>query len=132
MINLQARCLLQYEFTRPTMAIFMLRPRSGQAQWVMSEHYHITPMPTVATINEYTDTYGNVCQRVLLPQGVCTVESVIEVSTTGFIDVNPHAMPTPILQLPRCGHVFIAEPLLPARFIAKACPRYHGQFPNWL
>ena len=112
MINLQARCLLQYEFTRPTMAIFMLRPRSGQAQWVMSEHYHITPMPTVATINEYTDTYGNVCQRVLLPQGVCTIESMIEASTTGFIDVNPHAMPTSILQLPSDVVMY----LLPSRY----------------
>lgn len=112
MINLQARCLLQYEFSQPTMAIFMLRPRSGQAQWIIHEQYRITPQPTIATINEYTDMFGNVCQRTLLPQGLCSIESVIDVSTTGFIDVNPQAMPTPILQLPPDVLLY----LLPSRY----------------
>lgn len=112
MINLQARCLLQYEFAQPTMAIFMLRPRSGQAQWIIHEQYRIMPQPTIATINEYTDMFGNVCQRTLLPQGLCSIESVIDVSTTGFIDVNPQAMPTPILQLPPDVLLY----LLPSRY----------------
>lgn len=112
MINLQARCLLAYEFTQPTMALFMLRPRSGQAQWIIHEHYRIDPKPTIATINEYTDLFGNVCQRALLPQGQCTIQSLIDVSTTGFIDVNPAAIPTPILQLPPEVMSF----LLPSRY----------------
>lgn len=118
MINLQARCFLHYEFDQPTNVIFMLRPRSTQSyqshqsQWIINQRFHITPKPTLANINEYSDIYGNICQRTLLPQGVCTVESVIEVSTTACIDLNLQAMATPILQLP----AYVMMYLLPSRY----------------
>ena len=42
----------------------MLRPRSGYAQWITREEYAFEPH---APVVEYTDNFGNLCQRVLIP-----------------------------------------------------------------
>jgi transglutaminase-like putative cysteine protease len=75
----------------------MLRPRSGAAQWVVSERYELTPWVPAA---EYVDSFGNLCQRFTLPQGDSTVlvESVVEVADQ--IDVDRHALQVPPALLP--------------------------------
>lgn len=92
MITLQASCILEYNFPQSTSAVFMLRPRSGAAQWLIQEHYRITPQPTFGNIDEYTDNYGNLCQRIIFPQGLCRVESNVTVVTAANIDTQPLTM----------------------------------------
>jgi hypothetical protein len=40
---LDASCQLDYQTSEEVPAIFMLRPRSGWAQWIMREEFHTRP-----------------------------------------------------------------------------------------
>ena len=77
--------------------VAMLRPRSGQTQWVISERYELQPW---APVDEYADSYGNLCQRLVVPKGPMhiLVEVVMEVEDR--IAVAPDAPKTPITELP--------------------------------
>ena len=79
----------------PTVA--MLRPRSGEAQWLVSESYDFEPR---VRITEYVDAYGNLCQRFVIPQGQMTVRISAVVETEDDIVVNMTAPATPIAHLP--------------------------------
>jgi Bacterial transglutaminase-like N-terminal region len=59
---LDATCQISYHTNAPIPAIMMLRPRSGYAQWITREEYAFEPH---APVVEYTDNFGNLCQRVL-------------------------------------------------------------------
>ena len=63
---LDATCHISFSATAPIPAIMMLRPRSGYAQWITREEYAFAPH---APVVEYTDSFGNLCQRVLIPAG---------------------------------------------------------------
>lgn len=79
----------------PTVA--MLRPRSGDAQWLVSERYDFSPR---VRITEYVDAYGNLCQRFVIPQGTMTIRFDAIVETEGEIRVAPGAPATPVAELP--------------------------------
>lgn len=108
-MRLSAGCKLSFEATIPTPVIFMLRPRSGYGQWVIREEYLLQPSVPVI---EYTDSYGNLCQRLVVPPGSFQVQSTAVVETAEAIDVNFNAgyvsvenVPEPVLQF-----------LLPSRY----------------
>jgi len=63
---LDATCHISYTSNAPIPAVMMLRPRSGYAQWITREEYIFEPH---APVVEYTDKFGNLCQRVLIPKG---------------------------------------------------------------
>jgi transglutaminase-like putative cysteine protease len=63
---LDATCQLDYQTMEEVPVVFMLRPRSGWAQWIMREEFQITPQVPVV---EFTDVYGNLCQRTVMPLG---------------------------------------------------------------
>jgi transglutaminase-like putative cysteine protease len=63
---LDANCQLDYATHEEVPTIFMLRPRSGWAQWVMREEFYIQPRVPVV---EFTDVYANLCQRTVMPAG---------------------------------------------------------------
>jgi transglutaminase-like putative cysteine protease len=79
----------------PTVA--MLRPCSGEAQWLVSEQYHFEPQ---VRITEYVDAYGNLCQRFVVPQGQMTIRIGAVVETEDNILVDMHAPATPVAMLP--------------------------------
>ena len=58
---LDATCHISYTSNAPIPAVMMLRPRSGHAQWITREEYVFEPH---APVVEYTDKFGNLCQRV--------------------------------------------------------------------
>jgi transglutaminase-like putative cysteine protease len=93
----------------PTVA--MLRPRSGQAQWVLGQRYEMTPW---VPAREYDDAYGNLCQRFVIPAGEMRLTVTTEVEVADAIAVAPDAVPTPIDELPDEVLVY----LLPSRY----CP----------
>jgi transglutaminase-like putative cysteine protease len=54
-----------------------------------------------AAMNQYVDGFGNICTRIVLPQGVTTFRSTFEIADTGLPDpVVPHARLTAIQDLP--------------------------------
>ena len=106
---LDASCEISFEADAATPLILMLRPRSGYAQWVMREEYALDPQSTVI---EYTDGFGNLCQRVVMGPGKFTIRSSCRAQTADAIDVDSSAgfvlaqnIPEPALQF-----------LLPSRY----------------
>lgn len=62
----------------------MLRPRSGRHQWVGSEQYRLTPSVTVC---EFTDPYGNLCQRLVAEPGPFHIHTSAEIECAEASDV---------------------------------------------
>ena len=87
----------------------MLRPRSGAAQWIAREEYAFTPH---APVVEYTDGFGNLCQRVLVPEGHFEVHCSCRVHTADVVDVDHTATFVPVHELPESTLQF----LLPSRY----------------
>ncbi len=109
MITLRATCQLDYYFSQPTPAIFLLRPQSGLAQKVIQESLQLTPQVPMI---EYTDSFGNLCDRIVFPVGKSSVSLTVDVSTSETIDVAQGAQRTPIEQLPSDTLMY----LLPSRY----------------
>jgi transglutaminase-like putative cysteine protease len=108
-MRLRAGCYLLFEAIAPSPLILLLRPRSGLSQWVVQEDYRFEP--SVSTV-EYTDSYGNLCQRLVAPQGPFRVDITAIVETSDVIDVEPGAAFVPVQDLPDYALQF----LLPSRY----------------
>jgi len=110
-MRLKATCDMTLSAPDPCPTVAMIRPSSGLAQWLASEAYWFDP-PVRAT--EYVDTYGNLCQRFMVPAGKMHITVELVVETEDEIAVAPDAPPTPIEQMPDAALQF----LLPSRY----CP----------
>lgn len=98
---LDATCQLDYQTRDDVPAIFMLRPRSGWAQWIMREEFHIRPQVPVV---EFTDVYGNLCQRTVMPCGDFHLRVQFRVQVCDVVDrgfdcrvLAVHCLPTEVL-----------------------------------
>lgn len=87
----------------------MLRPRSGYAQWITREEYAFAPH---APVVEYTDKFGNLCQRLLIPKGQFDVWCSCRAHTADTIDIDPNAAFVSVHDLPESTLEF----LLPSRY----------------
>jgi len=87
----------------------MLRPRSGAQQWVAIEEYRIAP---IVPVFEYTDNYGNFCQRLVAPPGVFSIYTASEVMIADYMDQEPGAPFVEIKNLPND----VLGYLLPSRY----------------
>ncbi|MFP3874299.1 MAG: transglutaminase-like domain-containing protein [Thiohalophilus sp.] len=90
---MRTSCNLEFQLACPTPLILMLRARSGLRQWIARESYTIAP---IVPVQEYTDIFGNLCQRLLAPAGefyvrtsadVITRDSLEEAPGGGFVDI---------------------------------------------
>jgi transglutaminase-like putative cysteine protease len=108
-MRLSAGCQLVFDAIAPSPLILMLRPRSGLGQWVVQEEYRFEP--TVPVV-EYVDSYGNLCQRLITPQGRFKVDTQATVETSDTIDVHPGAAFVPVQELPD----YTLQFLLPSRY----------------
>jgi len=106
---LDATCQLDYHSTENVPAIFMLRPRSGWAQWIVREEFLLQPPVPVV---EFTDLYGNLCQRIVMPAGGFRLSVKYRVEVPAAVDANPMAPMTPVQQLP----TELLHYLLPSRY----------------
>ncbi len=106
---LDATCQISYKTQSPIPAIMMLRPRSGPAQWITREEYVFDPHTPVV---EYTDDFGNLCQRVLIPKGNFQVRCSCRAHTADESDIDPDAPFVPVNMLPESALQF----LLPSRY----------------
>ena len=61
---------------------------------------------------EYTDNFGNLCQRVLIPKGNFEVRCSCRAHTADVVDVDPKAGFVPVQELPESALQF----LLPSRY----------------
>ncbi len=108
-MKLKAGCHLSFEAIASSPLILMLRPRSGLGQWVIREEYWFEP--TVPVV-EYVDSYGNLCQRLITPQGLFQVDTNAIVETSDTIDIQSGAAFVPVQEIPDYALQF----LLPSRY----------------
>ncbi|WP_198953709.1 transglutaminase-like domain-containing protein [Rhodopirellula sp. MGV] len=108
----------------------MLRPRSGMQQWVAREQYTLRPsVPAV----EYTDPFGNLCQRIVAPAGPFSIHTAADIQAADAADAMPGAPYVPAEQLP----VETLPFLLPSRFCESdrftemAASLTQEQTPGW-
>jgi transglutaminase-like putative cysteine protease len=102
-------CKLDFEIPEPTAFLVMLRLRSGAQQWVAREEYRLEPSVPVV---EFTDHYGNLCQRLIAPPGPFSVRTVAEVMATDIMDQAPGEPFIEIQNLPEN----VLGYLLPSRY----------------
>ncbi len=108
---LDATCHLHYETHEDVPVVFMLRPCSGSAQWIMRQEFHLQPHVPVM---EFTDLYGNLCQRTVMPKGEFQISVHYRAQVSDTADVSPQAECLPVQQLP----TDVLHYLLPSRY----CP----------
>jgi transglutaminase-like putative cysteine protease len=106
---LRTSCELTFSIEVPTPFVLMLRPRSGAQQWVAREEYRLTPSVPAF---EFTDDYGNLCQRLIAPPGDFTVYTAAEVMTADHVDRAPGAPFVEVQNLPDA----VLGYLLPSRY----------------
>ena len=108
-MRLNVGCHLLFEAIAPFPLILMLRPRSGLGQRVVREESCFDPD---VAMTQYSDHYGNLCQRFMVPQGIFRVDTTATVDTADSIDVNPGAEFAPVQDLPD----YTLQFLLPSRY----------------
>ncbi|KGE04627.1 transglutaminase-like domain-containing protein [Pseudohaliea rubra] len=106
---LQTGCRLRFSIEHPTPFVLMLRPRSGAQQWVASEEYLLEPAVPVI---EFTDDYGNLCQRLVAPPGEFSLSTASKIMTADQVDEEPGGYFVEIQFLPDAVLKF----LLPSRY----------------
>ena len=129
-MRLDASCEIIFQTNEFVPAILMLRPRSGWGQWIEREEYSILPRIPVL---EFTDSFGNLCQRVVIAPGetklraCCTAETPEEVDR----DVNagytlPQYLPENVLHFLYPSRYCPSDQLtaLAAEIVRDATPGY--------
>ncbi len=106
---LRVSCEITLELADPTAMIMMLRPRSGASQWIRREEFLFSQHVDVV---EYVDTYGNLAQRLVAPQGRLVIQNSAEVETTDAMDTEPSAGFVSIEHLPES----VLHYLVPTRY----------------
>ena len=105
-MRLKAGCDLHIKAERETPLIAMLRPRSGEAQWIASESYVVEPF---VAVTEYVDSFGNLCQRLVAPPGKFRLRVDVEVETADNIKTAPGAPFTPVQELPESALSYLLQ-----------------------
>ncbi|MGD8933506.1 MAG: transglutaminase family protein [Gammaproteobacteria bacterium] len=108
-MRLETSCDLTFDIAMPTPFVLMLRPRSGMQQWISREEYRLEPHVPVF---EFTDDYGNLCQRLIAQPGPFAVHTTADVMITDHIDQQPGAAFIEIQNLPDS----VLSYLLPSRY----------------
>jgi transglutaminase-like putative cysteine protease len=96
-MRLRAGCEMTLEATTPVPLVAMLRPRSGEAQWIVKETYEFEPF---VKATEYVDCFGNLCQRLVVPVGGLHLKTEVMVEVADEIAVKPGAPFSKIEDLP--------------------------------
>jgi transglutaminase-like putative cysteine protease len=127
---LRTSCDLAFDIAVPTPFILMLRPRSGAQQWVSREEYKLVPSISVF---EFTDIYGNLCQRLIAPPGAFAVHTAANVMTADHVDQAPGAPFVEIQNLPDAvlGYLLPSRYCESDRFSQMASSITAGQLPGY-
>jgi len=106
---MRTTCNLELEFYDATPLILMLRPRSDIEQWITRESYTLSPS---VPVQEYTDIFGNLCQRLVAPAGQFSVHTSADAKTTDVMATAAGACFVEIQNLPD----EVLKYLLPTRY----------------
>ncbi|MEO5661162.1 MAG: transglutaminase family protein [Polaromonas sp.] len=96
-MKLKAACSILVNAASDCPLIAILRPRSGQTQWIISDSYDLQPW---VPVTEFVDSYGNLCQRLTVPQGSMRIAVEVTMEVEAQIAVATDAPLTPFNELP--------------------------------
>lgn len=96
-MQLKAGCDITVEAPEPCACIAMLRPRSGDAQWLASEQYLFDPPLSPV---EHVDAFGNLGQRFVAPAGRLRIRVEAVVHVADHLAVDEAAPRTPVEDMP--------------------------------
>ncbi|MDP9072087.1 MAG: transglutaminase family protein [Actinomycetota bacterium] len=124
-------CEFHYDSPGPTPSIWQVRPRPDGPHRLVSESWETSP--SLASTS-YLDAYGNLCDRLTLPEGptVLRYDASVEVSDR-LDEAGEGARQVPVEALPDEALVF----LLPSRFCLSdvlydtAWELFGGTDPGW-
>lgn len=127
---LNASCSLEFTIPVSTPFLLMLRPRSGWNQWVARESYLFSP--SVSAV-EFTDPFGNLCQRLVAPAGQFSVQTTVNIETAEASDVNFGAPFIEVQNLPEDTLPFLypSRYCEADRFTEMAAQLTSGQAPGY-
>lgn len=111
---LRTSCSFTFDIEVPVPFVLMLRPRSGAQQWIAREEYRLKPSVAVF---EFTDDYGNLCQRLIAPVGPFEVSTSAEVMTADYVD---QAFGAPFVEIQNLPDAVLSY-LLPSRYCESDC-----------
>jgi len=113
---LRTSCDLAFDILQPVPLVLMLRPRSGAQQWIAREEYRLEPSVPVF---EFTDDYGNLCQRLIAPIGRFEVCTSADVTIADYVD---QAFGAPFVEIQYLPDAVLSF-LLPSRYCES--DRFH-------
>ncbi len=113
---LRTSCDLTFDILQPVPLVLMLRPRSGAQQWIAREEYRLEPSVQVF---EFTDDYGNLCQRLIAPIGRFEVCTSADVTIADYVD---QAFGAPFVEIQYLPDAVLSF-LLPSRYCES--DRFH-------
>ena len=106
---LNVSSVLKFELSAPTPFIFTLRPRNDLNQKVIREELILHPKKKIV---EYTDGFGNRCQRLIAPKGKFKIVANADVMTSENVDI---CLDAPFEEIPNLPDSVIPF-LLPSRY----------------
>ena len=106
---LRVGCELDLNVEAESPMLMVLRPSSGSQQWVAADSFRVTPL---VPIQQYTDGFGNLCQRLLAPAGRLQISVSSEVQVPEIMDQAPGAPFVNVDHLPQDALIY----LMPSRF----------------
>lgn len=97
-MRIRVGCEFSYDVTWPTPTVLLVQPHPHAAHTIVRDEWKLLPS---LPMHAYLDSYGNLCQRVLLPlgQNVLTYDALVEVPDT-WDEVAPDAPQLPVEDLP--------------------------------
>ena len=110
--RLEARCRLSFDVAVPTPMIFMLRPQSSDTQQILSESFELSPP---VAVNEFTDAFGNLCQRLMAPAGRFDLNSSVTARVAAPRETDAVTPEAGFVEIPNVPEPYLAY-LLPSRF----------------
>lgn len=96
-MRVRASCDIEMHLEVETPLLLMLRPRGGASQQITRESYtfsHEVP------VDDYTDMFGNLCQRLVAPAAEFEIHTAVEAETPGNMEVAPGAPFVGVQDLP--------------------------------
>jgi transglutaminase-like putative cysteine protease len=118
-MKLRGKTIFDYQVAEPTPVQMMLRPRREAKQIVLQETFQISPS---VSYTEYTDQYGNHCQRAILPIGYVNITTEVEAIVTPF---EPPTKPLPHYVSVELLPDEVMQYLLPSRYAQSDVPKIY-------
>lgn len=128
-MHIRVGCEFRYEATWPTPTVMLVQPLPDGAHRGLHEEWQTTPD---LALRAYTDIYGNVCQRFVLPAGenIIRYDATVEVVDT-YDEIGLSAQQHPVEELPDDVLLYT----LPSRFclsdvLSDTAWQLFGQMPE--